>query len=159
MYWFDVKNLERDLRAHRLSEHDKFRYIVALFTLVGFITLLGRYVAVRFSIIDFVASLIDIGLYAVGITIAYYTNAAGDDTDFLGRLLPLFWVIGLRVITTVTFLCLLTTFILWIGWNLSLVHLTQQPTLVIKFVELIIMLGTTLWIWAWLYHAIKRVSM
>ena len=158
MYWFGIKKLERDLRAHRLSEYDKFQYAVALFVFVGFVTLLGRYVAVRFSIIDFVASLVDICLYAAGITVAYFANAAGDNVDFLGRLLSLFLVIGLRVIVTVIFLCLFITFILWIIWHISLIHLTQQPILVVKITELIITLGSTLWIWAWLYYAIKRVS-
>jgi hypothetical protein len=89
---------------------------------------------------------------------AYYVNAVGDNTDFLGRLLPLFWVIGFRVLLVVGTGSIIAAVFSWFFWHISLVHMAQHPTLAVKLGELIIMLSSSLWVWTWIYCSIKRVS-
>lgn len=158
MYWLNVKSLERDLRTGRLSEYDRFCYVLALFMFAHVIILLGRYVEVSFSFLDLGASLLDLCIYATGITWAYRINAVGDNTDFVGRLIPLFCVIFLRVMLSVVLLYILATLSVWLFLHISLIHMAQRPTFLFKLCELAIVLSGSLWLWTWIYCAIKRVS-
>lgn len=104
MYIWKVKKLSSDLRNNRVTEKEKFKYI--LFWALA--TLLSSDPALFIGLEYTITSIMLVVLTIMGTNYCYFINKTGDNNDFITRYVCLSVPIGIRVV--ILFFCILVVF-------------------------------------------------
>lgn len=103
MYFWNVKKLASDLKANKVSEAEKMKYLTAntLAWMLGVFFVELSPVPVWNKPLFFTCEIAMLVLIIVGIMVCYRANAEGDGKDFLGRFMSLSWPIQIRLFVVI----------------------------------------------------------
>lgn len=111
MYWWNVRQLANDFKEERVSERERFKYVLGTwlaFSAVGFFP--GRELGTS----ELVAGVIGVLVTIVGTTLCYRANARGENRDFVARFLCLAWPLGWQMVAVVVAGLIPLMIILWV---------------------------------------------
>ena len=91
MRFFNIAMVKADIREGRLTEAEIFKYLIATFIAVFLLSLPDTEGAVSLT-----PSLVIGAINLWGLRKSYLANGAAKGTCFIGRLLSIGWVLGLR---------------------------------------------------------------
>ena len=97
MIWYNIKTLEKKLRQGDLSDKETFNYIIAYVILLALAsTSIDRYKTEWLTYIDVIVTTI---IALIGLKKAFDINSAGDNKDYLKRLISLSFVSGIILVS------------------------------------------------------------
>jgi len=100
MYFWNVDALVQDLKQNRVSGYDKFLYYLVGILFIQVAIFLGRT-----NLLEFILGL---GISIWGIYSCYQVNKAGDNQNFIERMICLSFPIGIRFVVIFTLIGLVT---------------------------------------------------
>ena len=100
MYWVRLKRLKKDLIEGRLSEHQAFRYFMAVLIVDALLinstlSLPGEFTPNIISLAHFVVPMV---IIVVATLWLYRVNGGASGSSFFIRYFPLVWVVGIRFV-------------------------------------------------------------
>ena len=103
MYFWNTNDLESDLSNRKLSQSDKYKYLLAFMIITAVLMELSSYIPELPSFIRLIESSVVILTTIFGTMFCYKVNRQGDNADFIERYiclsLPIFFrLIGLIII-------------------------------------------------------------
>jgi hypothetical protein len=98
MYWWNASKLAEDLQEGRVDERERFKYFLATFIGWALVTHLFVYYAGSFEFLRLVPLALSVAAGGLGIYLCYKANKAGDNKDFIGRMICLGWPCAFRTI-------------------------------------------------------------
>jgi hypothetical protein len=97
MYWWNVSKLAEDLTNDRVTERERFKYYLADAIVMNAVVQLVIYVGQPFTMWYALSSLAAVVISIVGIVLCYRVNKAGDDADFIERIVCLGWPVTIKL--------------------------------------------------------------
>ncbi len=99
MYFWNTRALSEDLRAGRVSQHEKMKYLLAgtLTFSVGSYLLVPEEPSTLLAVDALITAVITVG----GVLACYRANRRGDNEEFIDRFICLSWPVGIRVVTAI----------------------------------------------------------
>jgi len=94
MYFLNIKDLKADIKADKLSEKDRFRYVF-IYIALGTLAMYG-YANGFSNTWEVIESISFSAIVLLGTYFAYRANCAENGRDFLGRYFGISFVVGLR---------------------------------------------------------------
>ncbi len=94
MYFWNIKNLKKDIRHARISSRDYFYYFLAYSTVYSILLIMT--VIQLYETLGIVIAIVQILLFIAGTYYAFYSNGAREGRDFIRRFFSIGWVFLLR---------------------------------------------------------------
>ncbi len=98
MYWWNASKLAEDLQEGRVDERERFKYFLATFIGWVLVTQLFAYYGGSFELTRLIPLALSVAAGGLGIYACFKANKAGDDKDFIGRMICLGWPCAFRTI-------------------------------------------------------------
>lgn len=128
MIWFDVKQLEKNLKADIVSEKETFMYLFVLLL----ISTISEYVndpETPSQLTTWIELTLDVVLTVLTLKITYDINTKGDNRDYVKRFIALTMVIMIRLIVFAVPVALVGLTIIKILENTKLVTVSSLDNL------------------------------
>jgi hypothetical protein len=98
MIWFDVKQLEKNLKADIVSEKETFRYLFVLMLISTISSYVNNPEPPSSQLTSWIELILEVILTVLTLKITYDINTKGDNRDYVKRFMALTMVIMIRLI-------------------------------------------------------------
>lgn len=128
MIWFDIKQLEKNLKTDAVSEKETFRYLFVLM-LISTISSYVNNPEPPSQLTSWIELILEVILTVLTLKITYDINAKGDNRDYVKRFMALTTVIMIRLIVFAVLVALVGLTIIKILENTKLVTVSSLNNL------------------------------
>ena len=98
MYFWKVNNLVEDFKSGKVSQKEEFKYMLLFSVLMIFTSDPLFYVGSSYNIYDSVSTILMLAASVWGVYYCYKINSAGDNKDFIVRVMCIGLPVGIRVL-------------------------------------------------------------
>ncbi|MBI5570739.1 MAG: hypothetical protein HY914_12405 [Desulfomonile tiedjei] len=98
MYWWNTSKLAEDLRAGRVDERERLKYLLATLVALSIGALLLFCSGGSLGLESLIYAAVYLTIAIIGTIICYRVNRNGDNTDFIGRMICLGWPVAVSFV-------------------------------------------------------------
>lgn len=153
MIWFDIKQLEKNLKADAVSERETFTYLLVLL-LISTISSYVNEPEVPLQLINWIELALDVVLTVLTLKTTYDINTKGDNRDYVKRFMALALVMMIRLIVFAVPVALVGLAIIKILENTKLVTVSSLDNLF----DLAMIFGLGVAYYLMLTQSFKRIN-
>jgi hypothetical protein len=100
MYLWKVDKLVGDFKSGRVNQKEEFKYMLTFSVLLVFITDPILYIDYSYNINDIANTVLSLAISVWGVYYCYKINSAGDNKDFIVRVMCIGLLVGIRLLVT-----------------------------------------------------------